>query len=255
MDLEDINPRRLGIERGPEPGPGIEHELEPLDELDTDTLIDRYLYLYTKGTKLRPGELTSARHKKASGESCEIFIYHNADGPAYLVEFEDSDSWRAYVRNQDGETWIIRGTEQTKFDAKGATHLLGEFEAFFGRLDLNDLLASRLRAHRDKRRYEGYRAKQFGEKVEGAKPSEFQDSVTQEASAIVKSRSWPVTCKDVVGQVLIGRAMGLGDKAIYRQIVFKYHPDITELDGALAEETLKGTQQFLWNSEDGSFNF
>jgi hypothetical protein len=117
--------------------------------------------------------------------------------------------------------------------------------------------------------YEGYKAGQFDDesiaepitRPAATRPSredtqrkvqEAQEKVNAEATAIIDSKQLPNEAFEMVKTVVASRKVGLTDKAIYRQLVRKYHPDQAQ-DKVQAEAMFKVLQQFLYSAEGFSF--
>lgn len=79
--------------------------------------------------------------------------------------------------------------------------------------------------------------------------------IGQEVKRIMAEFDLPALMREVVESVLIGRAEGRQDSAIYRQLARKYHPDQTLIDPQDAEEMFKLVGQLVWDGGSGRFVF
>lgn len=265
--------------------------LPKLEQVDADSLIDQYLYMYTKGVELPFGDQNIlVDHKNEAGNQCRIIIDRGQREPIYVVEFTGRGSQRGYYRMKSGEMQVEANRKYLGLQEPET--LLEELEGFFGVLDSEELLANQFAtaAYRNEvlfkkigyfgshggggttfnmeapKFYGGYKARRMRtvpktEEAPMAEPQEpverkstfeaTQRDIEQRAADIVANRQWPSTSFDFVKRVLTGRLTGLTDKAIYRQLARLYHPDQTTLDKKEAEEVFKFIGQQLNKDADG----
>jgi len=270
---------------------GNPETLPKLEQVDADSLINQYLYMYTKGVELPFGDQNIlVDHKNGAGNQCRIIVDRGQREPVYVVEFSERGSKRGYYRMKNGEMQVEASRQYLGLQEPET--LLEELEGFFGTLDSEQLLASQFEtaAYRNEvlyknigyfgshggggttfnmtapKFYGGYKARRMriapkSEETPVSEPQEpferkstfeaTQRDIEQRATDIITTRQWPEMSLDFVKRVLTGRLAGLTDKAIYRQLARFYHPDQTTLDKKEAEEAFKFIGQQLNKDTDG----
>ena len=274
-----------------EPPINLPEILPVIDRVETDSMIDRYLYMYTKGAEIRfKSEPISADHMNEIGSTCRITIDTGKEPKfLYFVTFTIKNenaltTTKRYYRPIDGEMEVEVGGDY--IGTQEPTALLIDLENFFGILDSEDLLRSQYETAEYRNKvlfdragpfgsfggsgikanlgapnfYSGYGSELMDDdsynRTEGlnANYSTFNavlSEVESQVAFIISNYQFPIIVEDVIRKVLFGRITGLTDKAIFRQLARAYHPDLTELDKAEAEEIFKLILSQLYNPGDG----
>lgn len=115
--------------------------LPTLEQVDADSLIDQYLYMYTKGVELPFGDQNIlVDHQNEAGSQCRIIVDRGQREPVYVIEFYERGSKRGYYRMKNGEMQVEANRQYLGLQEPET--LLEELEGFFGTLDSEQLLAS-----------------------------------------------------------------------------------------------------------------
>jgi hypothetical protein len=240
------------------------NELTPFNpELQSDetwAAIDTYLYLYTRGADIHADTIeVQTKHQNDLLQNCMITVSINPNlSYVYRVIFDNE----SFIDTKDGEAanYITRREGEMEYNAD-PKELLTKLEGFFGDLDSEKLLGnyyqSLNRPYAPQDKYEGFRADQRTNQDQdrlhqATEPAENADYINTKVDDIMAEYGLDASLRELVETVLAARIDKTPEILIFRQWIFKNHPDVNSEQGA--EDTTK-TLTELFDKRSREFIF